>query len=215
MKVIEDINNISVIEENSIVKADCLEAMKLIPDKSIDMILCDLPYGVLNKSNQNSKWDRILPFEKLWEQYERIIKYNGAIILFGQGLFTAKLIMSNQKWWRYNLIWNKVAKTGFLNSNKMPLRQHEDVCVFYKKPPTYNPQMQKCEPHKRNHSKGNLKKPPKNSCYGDFIETQTIISDEKFPTSIITITKEHEKGKFYHPTQKPVTLLEFMKVGFR
>lgn len=193
-----------------LIHGDCLIKMKNIPNKSIDAIICDLPYGVLNKGNRSAKWDSVIPFERLWEQYERIIKDNGVILLFGQGMFTADLMVSNKKMWRYNLIWDKVGKTGFLNSNRMPLRQHEDIVVFYKKLPTYNPQMTKCEPHKRNHSKGSMKKPQKNSCYGNFIETPTIISDEKFPTSIITIPKEHEIGKFYHPTQKPVALLEYL-----
>ena len=130
---------------------DCLEVMQTIPDKSVDMILCDLPYEQLNKSNPNAKWDCQINFEKLWEYYSRIIKDNGAIVLFGSGMFTADLIYSNKKLWKYNLIWDKVAKTGFLNAKKMPLRQHEDICVFYKSLPTYNPQMTKCEPHQRNH----------------------------------------------------------------
>jgi len=193
-----------------LIKGDCLIEMQNIPDKSIDAIICDLPYGVLNKGNKSAKWDSVIPFDMLWNEYNRIIKLNGAIVLFGQGMFSAQLMISNKKYWRYNLIWDKVAKTGFLNSKRMQLRQHEDICVFYKKLPTYNPQMTKCEPHKRNHSKGNMETPQKNSCYGNFVETPTIISDEKFPTSIITISKEHKKGKFYHPTQKPVALLEYL-----
>ena len=184
--------------------------MQNIPDKSIDAIICDLPYGVLNKGNSSAKWDSVIPFDKLWSSYERIIKDNGIIVLFGQGMFTADLLISNKKLWRYNLVWDKVAKTGFLNSKRMQLRQHEDICIFYKSLPTYNPQMVKCEPHKRNHSKGNMLNPQKNSCYGSFVETPTIVSDENFPTSIISIPKEHETGKFHHPTQKPVLLLEYL-----
>ena len=166
--------------------------------------------GVLNKGNSSAKWDSVIPFDRLWENYERVIKDNGIVVLFGQGMFTADLLMSNKKLWRYNLVWDKVAKTGFLNSKRMQLRQHEDICIFYKSLPTYNPQMVKCEPHKRNHSKGNMLNPQKNSCYGSFVETPTIVSDEKFPTSIISIPKEHETGKFHHPTQKPVLLLEYL-----
>lgn len=188
---------------------DCLEEMKKIADKSVDCVICDLPYEVLNKGNKNAQWDKMLPMDKLWEQYNRVIKDKGAIILFGQGMFTAQLMFSNPKMWRYNLIWDKVFKTGFLNANRMPLRRHEDICVFYNKLPTYNPQMTKCEPHKRNHSKGNMQK-PQNNCYGSYVETPTIISDEKFPTSIIEISKEHCVGKFYHPTQKPVALIEWL-----
>ena len=174
------------------------------------MILCDLPYGVLNKSNPLAKWDCVIPFNELWDCYTRVIKNDGAIVLFGNGMFTADLMQSQRKFWRYNLIWDKVAKTGFLNANRMPLRQHEDICVFYKKLPTYNPQMVPCEPHKRNHSKGKMNKPGKNSCYGNYVEIPTVISDEKYPTSIISISKEHCTGKFFHPTQKPIELLEWL-----
>ena len=198
------------MEIDKIYLGDCLELMKEIPDRSIDCIICDLPYEVLNKGNINAQWDKIIPFERLWLAYNRITKDNAAIILFGQGMFTAKMMMSNPKLWRYNLIWDKVAKTGFLNSKRMPLRRHEDICVFYKQLPYYNPQMVKCEPHKRNHSKGNGKHPQKNNCYGAFVETPTIVSDEKYPTSIITIPKEHKVGQFFHPTQKPVELIRYL-----
>lgn len=189
---------------------DCLEMMKKIPDKSVDMVLCDLPYGVLNKNNKSAKWDSVIPFDALWAEYNRIAKENAAIVLFASGMFTSDLMQSNKCQWRYNLVWNKNGKTGFLNANRMPLRQHEDICVFYRKRPTYNPQMQECEPYRRNHSKGNMLSSQKNSCYGNFIVTPTIISDEKFPTSIISIPKEHRPGMFFHPTQKPVALLEYL-----
>lgn len=192
--------DIARVSHSTLVNADCFDVFPFIEDKSIDAVICDLPYGVLNKGNKSAKWDSVLPFKLLWEQYERVIKDKGIIILFGQGLFTAELMISNKKLWRYNLCWDKVAKTGFLNASRMPLRQHEDIIIFYKQLPTYNPQMVKCEPHKRNHSKGNMKQPQKNSCYGFFVETPTIISDEKFPTSIVSIPKEHETGKFHHPT---------------
>ena len=199
-----------MIELDKIYLEDCLEGMKKIDDCSIDAIICDLPYGCLNKNNTNAQWDKIIPFDKLWKQYERIIKNNGAIVLFAQGMFTARLMMSNPKLWRYNLVWDKVAKSGFLNANRMPLRQHEDICVFYKKLPTYIPQKTKCEPHKRNHAKGNGKLQHKNSCYGTFIDVPTTISDEKYPTSIISTPKEHNFGCFFHPTQKPVELLRYL-----
>lgn len=119
-------------------------------------------------------------------------------------------MMSNTKLWRYNLVWDKKLKSGFLNANRMPLRQHEDICVFYKQLPTYNPQMVKCEPHKRNHTRGTLRGQHQQRCYGKFIDTPTIISDEKYPTSIISIAKEHINGKSYHPSQKPVNLLRYL-----
>ena len=129
------------MEIDKIYNEDCLIGMRDIPDKSIDAIICDLPYGVLNRQNKSAQWDNIIPIEPLWEQYERVIKDNGAIVLFAQGMFTAQLMMSNPKLWRYNLIWDKINRpTGFLNANRCPLRIHEDIVVFYKSQPTYNPQ---------------------------------------------------------------------------
>ena len=183
--------------------------MKDIPDGSVDMILCDLPYGVLNRSNHEAKWDSCLPFQALWEQYKRIAKKDAAIVLFASGMFTANLMRSAPDLWRYNLVWKKGERTtGFLNAKRMPLRNHEDICVFYRKPPNYNPQMEKCELHKRNHSRGNLEKPHKNRLYGSYVEVPSVISDEKYPKSVINIQTEH-KG-FYHPSQKPVPLLEYL-----
>ena len=195
--------------ESYIKQGDCLELMKELPDKSIDMILCDLPYGVLNKGNANAKWDSVIPFDALWASYNRVIKDNGAIALFGSGLFTADLMLSNRKMWRYNLIWKKGERvSGFLNANRMPLRNHEDIAVFYKKLPIFHPQMVKCEPHQRNHGRGNLAGRTNNNCYGSFIEVQSVISDEKFPKSVIDIQPEHKE--FLHPSQKPVELLEWL-----
>ena len=125
-------------------------------------------------------------------------------------MFSAKLMMSNPKMWRYNLVWNKGATTGFLNANRMPLRQHEDILVFYKRLPVYNPQMECAGPHRRNHGKGAHAHAPVNNCYGKFIDTPVVISDEKYPTSIIKTNKEHQVGQFFHPTQKPVALCEWL-----
>ena len=188
-------------------KGDCLEVMKTIANESVDMILCDLPYGVLNKSNKDAKWDSVIPFDKLWEQYERIIKPNGAIVLFGSGMFTAKLMMSNPKLWKYNLVWQKGGRvTGFLNSKKMPLREHEDIVVFYKKQPTYNPQMVYC-PESRNHSRGKQEKEQTNRCYGQIHKVEDIITDYKYPRSVLNFAKPHPA---VHPTQKPVKLCEWL-----
>ena len=107
-----------------VLNVDCLIGMKDIPDETIDMILCDLPYGITK-----NKWDLMIDPTKLWQQYERIIKPNGAILLFGQDKFTAKMMLSNEKLHRYNIIWDKVLKTGFLNAKRMPLREHEDIMV--------------------------------------------------------------------------------------
>lgn len=190
------------MELNTIYNEDCLEGMKRIPDESVDMILCDLPYG----TTQN-KWDSIIPLEPLWEQYERIIKDRGAIVLTGQGLFSAELMLSNKKMYRYSLIWDKVLTSGFLNANKMPLRRHEDVLVFYKKLPTYNPQKTL---GKKNHSKG-VKKENENNNYGEFgfVDNSEKLGDMKHPTSIITFSKPHPSVSA-HPTQKPVALFEWL-----
>ena len=193
-----------------IYNGDCLQIMSDIEAGSIDMILCDLPYGILNKRNEKAKWDSPIDLEKLFAEYSRIIKQNGAIVLFGAGAFTAELIIAGKQLYRYSLVWDKVQKTGFLNANRMPLRQHEDLAVFYKKPPVYNPQMRKCAPHERNHAKGRLDVEHENSCYGKFKMVENKRTLEKYPTSIISIPKEHKIGELYHPTQKPVALLEWL-----
>ena len=197
-----------MIELNRIYNEDCLEGMKRIPDGSVDCILCDLPYGQLNKSNKHAAWDVVIPFVPLWEQYNRIIKNNGAIVLFAQGMFTAQLMTSNPKMWRYNLIWQKGGRcSGFLNAKRQPLREHEDICVFYKKLPTYNPQMVKCLPHQRNHSRGKMEKEQANRCYGKFGKAVDIITNLKYPKSILNFKRPHPQ---IHPTEKPVALLEYL-----
>ena len=185
---------------------DCLDRLREIGTGSVDMVLADLPYGILNKGNEGAKWDNEIPLEPLWKELERVTKDNGAIVLFGSGMFTAKLMMSNPKHWRYNLIWNKKRVSGFLNSKKMPLRQHEDILVFYKKLPTYNPQME-YKPESRNHSKGYQLNETTNRCYGNFGKTGDFISDYKYPRSILTFDKPHPA---IHPTEKSVKLLEYL-----
>ena len=186
-------------------RGDCLELMKEIPDKSIDMILCDLPYG----TTQN-KSDIIIPFDKLWNSYERIIKDNGAIVLFAQGVFYVDLINSNRKLFRYDLIWDKVLTSGFLNAKRMPLRQHEQIAVFYKKLPKYNPQFTSGKPL---HSKGKTykDKPIVNQNYGVFhtADDSRAGSTEKYPTSILKFQKPHPSISV-HRTQKSVELLEWL-----
>lgn len=199
-----------MLELNNLYRGDCFRLMKDIPDKSIDMILSDPPYACLNKSNKGAKWDNEINLQELWKQYERIIKDNGAILLFGQGMFGAKLMMSNSKLFKLDIVWNKVRKTGFLNAKKMPLRQHEQIFVFYKKLPTYNPQMVKCEPHQRNHSRGNGTHKETNRNYGKYGKAEDIITDEKYPSSIITFAKGHGKEDWLHPTAKPVELLRYL-----
>ena len=191
---------------NTIHQGDCLELMKEIPDKSVDMILCDLPYG----QTARNKWDTVIPFEKLWEQYNRIIKENGSITLFANGLFTSDLMQSNRKNWKYNLVWNKVLASGHLNANKQPMRVHEDIVVFYKKQPAYN--SQKIE-GKASHSVGKAKgvsqeEHSRNTNYGEFKKVQTE-GTLKHPKSILEFQKPHPSTTI-HPTQKPVELCEWL-----
>lgn len=189
--------------------ADCLEQMQNIEQGSIDMILCDLPYECTH-----NHWDSIISFEDLWKHYNRIIKDDGAIVLFGQGVFSAKLICSNLDMYRYTLIWDKCRVTGFLNANRMPLRCHEDILVFYKKLPTYNPQktLGASASHSRGanaESKGNIMGDGK--IYGKYIQLDKSACNKtnlKCPTSIIKIPKTPKDN--LHPTQKPVELLEYL-----
>lgn len=186
----------------TLIHGNCVELMGNLQDKSIDMILCDLPY----QRTQN-RWDIIIPFDKLWEQYNRIIKDNGCIALFADGMFMAELMMSNKKMWKYNLVWDKVLPSGFLNANRMPLRSHEEICIFYKKQPTYNPQKVRGKP---NHSMGTPKEYANNN-YGDFgfVDNSKELGDMKHPVSIVRFSKPHPSVSI-HPTQKPVELLEWL-----
>jgi len=199
-----------MIEIDKIYNEDCLEGMKCIDDGAVDCIITDLPYGVLNEQSEGGSWDSIIPLEPMWEQFKRVTKPNAAIVLFAQGMFTADLMHSNPKMWRYNLIWKKGDRaSGFLNANRMPLRNHEDIVIFYDKLPTYNPQMRTGFPnHTRGHGGGKLK----NGCYGKFDPwaCSEVITTEKFPLSIIDIAKEHDVNKQFHPTQKPVDLLRYL-----
>lgn len=187
---------------NKVILGDCLELMKEIPSNYIDMILCDLPYGITY-----NKEDKIIPLEPLWTQYKRIIKDNGAIVLTATQKFAAKLIASNPEMFRYDLIWIKNKATGFLNSNKMPLRQHELILIFYKNQPTYNPQ--KSQGHKpvnkfTKHSSDGVN-------YGKTISTSGGGQTDRFPTSILKfpVVNNDSKEKL-HPTQKPVQLFEYL-----
>jgi len=184
-------------------EGDCLEIMPTLPDKSINLILSDLPYGITSRN----KWDVVIPFDKLWEQYERVIRDSGVIILTASGLFTADLMKSNKSIWRYNLVWEKTTPTGFLNANRMPLRIHEDILVFYKSLPTYNPQKTTGHPRKVSTAKHkiNCKETSNYSNHG----LTTYDSTDRFPTSVLKFPTDKQK-KSLHPTQKPVSLFEYL-----
>jgi site-specific DNA-methyltransferase (adenine-specific) len=203
---------------NNVIQGDCLEVMKEMPSKSIDMILCDLPYG----TTQN-KWDSVIPLDKLWEQYQRIIKDKSVIALSAQGIFTAKIIMSNEKLFKYKIIWIKSKPTNFLNAKIQPLRKHEDICVFYKKQPTYHPQMSKGEAYDKGFRKNQY-----TGSYGDFKPSHVKSRGERYPNDVIFYDNEKAKdlsepletaiyiktaeseGPVHHPTQKPVELGRYL-----
>lgn len=195
---------------NKVIRGDCLDVMQSIPDKSIDMILCDLPYG----TTQN-KWDSVIDLDKLWEQYNRIIKDRGAIVLTSQGVFTAKLILSNERYFKYKIVWIKSKATNFLNAKKQPLRKHEDICVFYKKQPSYTPQMSEGEAY----DKG-IRKNQFTGSYGEFEPRHVKSKGGRYPTDVIAYDLDVEdyvyvktaesEGTVYHPTQKPIELGRYL-----
>lgn len=188
----------------NIYNSDCFEIMPTIKPQSVDLIICDLPYGVTH-----NEWDKKLPLDKLWENYKRIAKPTAAILLFGQGEFYAELIESNPAWFRYDLVWDKVCPTGFLNANRMPLRRHEMIAVFYKQLPKYRPQFTQGNPL---HGRGTkyLTKDSINHNYGEFKQLSDTRkgSTQKYPTSIIQLCRHPSRA--LHPTEKPVGLLELL-----
>jgi len=191
-----------VLSLNGCYDVDCIEGMKQIPSWSVDMIFCDLPYGVTARN----KFDVTIAPELLWEQYERIIKPNGAILLFGQDKFTAKMMLSNEKHHRYNIIWEKTTPTGFLNARRMPLRTHEDIMVFYKSLPTYNPQ--KTTGHLRKISSSIHKRGCVESNNYNAVAHTSYDSTERFPTSVWRFPTDKQKSAI-HPTQKPIDLCRY------
>lgn len=183
-----------------VIEADCLDAMHRIPSKSIDLILCDLPYG----TTQN-RWDSVIPLDQLWDHYNRIVKDDGVALLTGQGLFTARLMLSNEKSFKYKLVWVKSKPTNFLNAKKQPLRKHEDICVFYKSQPTYFPQMTAGDPYNKGFRKNQL-----TGSYGDFKSVEVKSSGERYPTDVIYFKTAESEGEVVHPTQKPVELGRYL-----
>lgn len=191
------------LTKNNIFKGDCLQLMKWIPDKSIDMVLCDLPYGTTK-----CKWDTIIPFSLLWKHYERTVKDDGAIILFGSQPFTSQLVASNINLFKYEIIWNKVNISNPMLAKKQVLKSHENILIFYKKQPTYNPQMTVGTKWKRG---GSGAKYSEHKAYGIKLEREC--KDDKtnlkYPKSIITFSNAN-RTNVLHPTQKPVELFEWL-----
>ena len=193
-----------MLKVNNIYLGDCLEVMPDIKDKSIDMILCDLPYGTTR-----CKWDSVINLEKLWQQYCRIIKDNGAIVLFAQTPFDKVLGASNLEMLRYEWIWEKTQATGHLNAKKMPLKAHENILVFYKKLPVYNPQKTDGHPPVNTYTKY-IATQNNTEIYGDLSkEISGGGNTERYPRSIQMFSSDKQK-EHLHPTQKPVKLLEYL-----
>lgn len=183
-----------------LINGETLAEMSKLPDASVDMILADLPYGTTA-----NEWDVLIPFDKLWEQYNRIIKEHGAIVLFGQGIFANHLISSNEKMYRYKWIWKKARAVGFLNAKRMPLRTVEEILVFYKKLPTYNPQMRQGKPYK------SVTKPRLARNYR--ATKKTVVTEnkgERYPIDVLEYEQPSVHGKGVHPTEKPVNLLSYL-----
>lgn len=185
---------------NNIAEGDCLKIMKKIPNKSIDMILCDLPYGTTT-----NKWDSQIPLENIWKEYLRIIKDKGVIALTSQGVFTAKLILSCEKFFKYKIVWEKSKPTNFLNAKKQPLRKHEDICIFYKNSPTYNPQMKEGLPYNKGFRKNQY-----TGSYGLFNSVEVKSNGLRYPTDVVYFKTAESEGNVVHPTQKPIDLGRYL-----
>ena len=192
--------------DSEIFLGDCLSVMEDLSDNSIDMVFCDLPYG----TTQN-KWDNVIPFDKLWSAYNRVVKENGAIVLTSQQPFTSQLIMSNPSQFRYEWIWEKNKATGHLNAKKMPMKAHENILIFYRKLPTYNPQKTEGKPYTcKRRSVGYYNQPREDYTKNSLTENK----GDRHPSSIIdienTILEYNNPHKTIHRTQKPVDLLEWL-----
>jgi site-specific DNA-methyltransferase (adenine-specific) len=182
---------------------DCMALMEMLPDQSVDLVLCDLPYGTTA-----CKWDSVLPFEALWAEYRRIAKPNAAIVLTAAQPFTSALVMSNRAMFRYSLVWDKVNKyTGYANANRMPLRRHEDILVFYGRLPVFNKQMVAGVSYKYSRRKNTEAHMGANGLTDRTGGSET---GERNPFSIISIKGDNKKEAGLHPTQKPVELMDYL-----
>jgi len=180
---------------------DCLEVMKGIPDNAVDMILCDLPYGTTQ-----CKWDSVIPFEPLWEEYNRVCKRNAAMIFTAAQPFTSTLVTSNIKNFKYTWVWEKSKASGHLNAKRMPMRAHEDICVFYRKPPVYNPQMTQGQPY----HKGTWQAKNTPDVWGEQRDYENKNDTGlRYPRTVQYFRTAESEGKL-HPTQKPQALFEYL-----
>lgn len=195
---------VTSFEKNKIINADCFTILPQIPDKSVDFILSDLPYGTTGEL----KWDSILPLDKIWSEYHRIIKPNGAIALFGQDPFTSKLIMSNLNEFKYRWVWEKSKASNYLHAKQQPLRAHEDIAIFYSGQCTYNPQFTYDKPY---HLKERERLAPAYGSRGRAVAIEST-DGRRYPRTVLkykTAENDEPSRHTYHPTQKPIELLEY------
>jgi site-specific DNA-methyltransferase (adenine-specific) len=185
---------------------DCLDLLKQLPDKSIDLLLQDPPYNTTN-----CEWDKQIDFPELWKEWERVCKPNAAMIFTASQPFTTDLINSNRKLFRYELIWDKIRAAGFLNANRMPLKTHENILVFYRELPTYNPQ--KMDGRKYDKTKYNGKKLDKN-VIGSYTSESSKNDGERFPVSIMVFSQDWTRQEQIHPTQKPIDLMRYLILSY-
>jgi len=186
---------------NSLWFGDCLELMKGIPNKSINLIYCDLPYGTTQ-----CKWDEVIPFNEMWKECKRVLMDYGTIVFHAQNPFTSALIMSNPKMFKYTWVWEKSKATGFLNSKIRPLVAHEDIVVFAKNKPPYNPQMKEGSAY----NKGVRKEQTVNDVYGSFDQVEVKSDGLRYPRSVQYFKTAESEGKTWHKTQKPLELAKYI-----
>ncbi len=186
--------------DNALFEGDCLAILQRFPAQSVNLIVCDLPYG----TTQNP-WDSPINLAQLWSAYRHVLKPSGTIVLTGQGLFTARLMVSNEKWFRYKLVWEKSKPTNFLNARRQPLRKHEDICVFAPRQSVYFPQMSSGVPYDKGVRKNQL-----SGSYGDFLPAHVRSEGQRFPTDVIYFKTAESEGQVWHPTQKPVALGRYL-----
>jgi site-specific DNA-methyltransferase (adenine-specific) len=191
---------------------DCMTVMEEWPSGFVDLVICDLPYGLTRNG-----WDKPIDLAALWLLYDRVVKENGAVILFGLGAFTARLILSNVSAFRYKLVWIKMKPSNFLNVARQPLRKHEDICVFYRKQPVFRPQLQKGRPYDKGSDKGKV-----SGNYGGYrARRKRNRSGWRNPSDVLFLEEDQEldwwygqtptvAGKLFHPTQKPVELCRYL-----
>jgi site-specific DNA-methyltransferase (adenine-specific) len=205
MKPIGKLNMMTMMKMiNKIFLGDCLEIMKDIPNKSVDFICCDLPYG-----STKNHWDVVIPFDQLWGQYKRIIKDDGAIALFGTGLFAYKLALSNEKMYKYEIIWHKSKSGSSFTAKYRPVQKHENILIFGKGKVIYNPQLEEGEPYYRKRKANNGDK-PNNHKLGVISESETINNGFRYPSTIQFFQQKWRRQDQLHSTQKPIELIEWL-----